>query len=143
MVRSGVVSHPAEWELSGYNEIQYPPDRYGVIDRQGLQQLCGFSDHAEFTAQHRKWIQETITEGRIQRENCWTESLAVGSLKFIEETKTKLGFSSKEGRIEEPDGICMLREESEPYNADFAPNNEALSAENAYFWDDFRVISGC
>lgn len=41
MVRAGVVKHPVEWEMSGYNEIQNPPDRYGVIERQALQQLCG------------------------------------------------------------------------------------------------------
>ena len=29
MVRAGVVSHPSEWEMNGYNEIQSPPERYG------------------------------------------------------------------------------------------------------------------
>jgi len=53
MVRAGVVSHPAEWEISGYNEIQNPPQRYGVIDLPGLQQLCGFSDPLQFAAHHR------------------------------------------------------------------------------------------
>src|SRR6266540_2384750 len=42
MVRAGVVSHPAEWEMNGYNGIQSPPKRYGVIDLPGLQNLCDF-----------------------------------------------------------------------------------------------------
>jgi hypothetical protein len=25
-----VVTHPSEWEMSGFNEIQKPPERYGV-----------------------------------------------------------------------------------------------------------------
>lgn len=28
MVRAGVVSHPDEWDLNGYNEIQNPPARW-------------------------------------------------------------------------------------------------------------------
>ena len=28
MVRAGIVSHPSQWKVSGYNEIQSPPVRY-------------------------------------------------------------------------------------------------------------------
>jgi putative transposase len=137
MVRAGVVKHPADWEMSGYNEIQNPPDRYGVIDQQTLSQLCGFSNCAQFADQHRQWLQEAITGGRIERERCWSESVAVGRLKFIEETKIRLGIKAK-GRtiVEHPEETFMLREESAPYNAVFATEYEALSAENAFFWDD-------
>jgi putative transposase len=142
MVRAGVVSHPSEWEMSGYNEIQNPPDRYGVIERLVLQQLCGFSNTAQFVEQHGRWVQEAIAEGRMQRENCWTESIAVGSMEFVEETKIKLGICAKGRRInEKPDGLCVLREDGVPYNADFAPKSEALSAENGFFWDNYHVIT--
>lgn len=128
--------------MSGYNEIQNPSDRYGVIDQRNLQQLCGFSDSAQFVEQHRKRVQEAIATGRFQLENCWTESVAVGNMEFIEETKLKLGISAKGRRIDAlPDGLCALREESEPYGADLAPKNKALSAVNAFFWDDSRNIS--
>ncbi len=33
MVRTGVVKHPAEWEMNGYREIQNRPDRYTIIDQ--------------------------------------------------------------------------------------------------------------
>lgn len=112
MVRAGVVRHPTEWEMSGYNEIQRQPERYGVIDQQRLQHLCGFTDSEKFVEQYRRWVQEAIVEGRVQRENCWTESIAVGSMEFVEETKIKLGISAKGRRIDEkPDGLCVLREE--------------------------------
>ena len=85
-------------------------------------------------------MQEAISAGRIQREKCWTESIAVGSLKFIEETRVRLGINAKGRRIEEqPEGSFMLREESAPYNAVFATQNEALSAENAFYWDDSLI----
>ena len=32
MVRAGAVSHPSEWTHCGYNEIQNPKKRYGIID---------------------------------------------------------------------------------------------------------------
>ena len=36
MVRAGVISHPEEWPFSGYNEIQRPRERYGLIDHDRL-----------------------------------------------------------------------------------------------------------
>jgi len=142
MVRAGVVKHPAEWELNGYNEIQNPPARYGVIDHLSLRQLCGYSDAAEFAQQHRGWVHEAIVEKRLNRESCWTESIAVGSRGFVEGIKARLGISAKGRDIgTESDGVYTLREESAPYNAGFAPGNEPLSTENAFFWPDCFAIS--
>ncbi len=31
-VRAGVVEHPTQWEFCGYNEIQNPRKRKGIID---------------------------------------------------------------------------------------------------------------
>jgi hypothetical protein len=45
------TSHPAEWEMGGYNEIQSPPKRYGLIDLPCLRGLCGYSNPAHFTEQ--------------------------------------------------------------------------------------------
>jgi REP-associated tyrosine transposase len=56
-----VVSHPAEWEMGGYNEIQNPPERYGVSDWPWLQQLYGFSQLEQFAEQHRLWVHEQET----------------------------------------------------------------------------------
>lgn len=136
MVRAGVVSHPSEWDMSGYNEIQHPPARYGVIDFEGLRNLCGLPGVAQFSEQHRQWVQEAVENGRTQRESCWTDCIAVGSNKFVEETKTKLGTMGMGRRIESLEADrCVLREESTPYNAVIVPKIERLSLENGYFWD--------
>ena len=136
MVRAGVVSHRAEWEMSGYNEIQNPPERYGVIDRLGLQHLCGFSDPEQFAEQHRQWVHDAIDNGRNQRESCWTKSIAVGSSSFVEETKVKLGIKARGRRIEEQqEDRFVLREEPAPYNGDFHPQKGHLSSENSYYLD--------
>jgi len=142
MVRAGVVKHPSEWELNGYNEIQNPPDRYGVIDQKTLWQLCGYTDTIDFARQYRSWIHEALAEKQLHRESCWTESIAVGSKGFVDGIKSRLGISAKGSEIGiESGGLYALREESAPYNADFSPINELLSAENAFFWHDSVVIS--
>jgi REP element-mobilizing transposase RayT len=136
MVRAGVVNHPAEWEMSGYNEIQNPPERYSIIDMQGLRSLCGFSDPAQFAEQHRLWVHDAINNRKIQRESCWTESIAVGSASFIKETRNRLGVKAMGRRIEEQQvDRYVLREESAPYNAGFDHQKRSLSSENSYFWD--------
>jgi len=136
MVRAGVVSHPAEWEMSGYNEIQNPSQRYGVIDLPGLQQLCGFSDPLQFAAHHRQWVHDALKNCKNQRESCWTESLAVGSSSFIDETRASLGIKAMGRRIEEQlEDRFVLREESAPYSADFDSQKRHLSSENSYYWD--------
>lgn len=136
MVRAGVVNHPSEWEMSGFNEIQNPPERYGVIDMSSLRNLCGFPDPDQFSEQHRQWVQESISNGKNQRESCWTESIAVGGIGFVEETKSRLGIKGMGRSIEEQEADrCVLREEFEPYSAVFDPENESLSPNNSYLWD--------
>ena len=103
---------------------------------QNCQQLYGYSDATEFAKQHKEWVQESIADGRMQRESCWTESIAVGSKEFVEETRMKQGIFAKGKRTDEKtDGFWVLKEESETYNADFAHKNESLRAESAFFWD--------
>jgi len=136
MVRAGVVSHPAEWRMSGDNEIQNPPARYAVIDQLGLQHLCGFSDNEKFREEYRQWVEDAIGNGNLRRESCWAESMAVGSPSFIEEIKAHLGIKAKGRSIEEQqEARFVLREETAPYNAGFTHEKEALSLDNAYYWD--------
>lgn len=142
MVRAGVVKHPAEWEMNGYREIQNPPDRYAIIDWRSLMEICGFSEYGEFAAQHRKWVEDALKEGR-SREGHWTESIAVGSSSFIEETKSRLGCRARGRKLDvQTDGSCFLKEEGESYTADFAGKSEALSAGNAFFGDKYADTTG-
>ncbi|BCR05061.1 hypothetical protein DESUT3_21300 [Desulfuromonas versatilis] len=83
MVRAGVVQHPGHWEHGGYQEIQNPRDRYGIIDHQGLMQLCGFSSPGQFRESYRRWVDALQGAGGCYREGCWTESVAVGNSEFV------------------------------------------------------------
>ncbi len=142
MVRAGVVSHPSEWDTCGYNEIQNPPERYGVIDQACLRRLCGFTDSEEFARQHRQWVEAAIGDRKHQRESFWTESIAVGGIDFIEEIKTRLGKQGMGRKIAQiKTDRCVLREASAPYRVDFGPQKVILSPDNSYFLDTLSMDS--
>ncbi|NVN93238.1 MAG: hypothetical protein HXX11_21950 [Desulfuromonadales bacterium] len=70
------------------------------------------TDTEQFSEQHRQWVQKAISNGEKQRERCWTESIAVGSIGFVEKTKVSLGIKGMGRRIEEQEADrCVLREE--------------------------------
>jgi len=136
MVRAGVVTHPSGWEMSGYNEIQNPPERYSLIDVPYLRKLCGFSNPEHFTEQHRQWVHEAVARGKKQRETCWTESIAVGGIGFVDEIKARLGVKGVGRRVEQQQADrFVLKEESGAYSVDFEPQNGCLSPNNTYVWD--------
>jgi hypothetical protein len=95
MVRAKVAAHPSEWPWSGYNEIQNPRQRYALIDHTKLRELSGFHDHDTVADHHRQWINDALNKNTHIRESRWTQSVAVGSRAFIEETKQQLGFRAK------------------------------------------------
>jgi putative transposase len=65
----------------------------------------------------------------------WSDSIAVGSLAFVENIKTELGVNALHREAEQIGEGYALRERSEPYPAKFASKNEALSSENTLFWN--------
>jgi len=78
MVRAGIVSHPDQWKVSGYNEIQKPISRYRLIDFETLCQLTGIEDRAALREQHRIWVDERLAAGNLIRESQWTDVEKVG-----------------------------------------------------------------
>ena len=64
MVRAGVVQKPSEWPQSGFNEIQLPPERYQLIDREKLCQLVDIDSDDELKKNHLIWIEEALIKTR-------------------------------------------------------------------------------
>ena len=107
MVRCGVVSHPREWEWCGHGEIMGTRRRYRLLD---LERLCWRLETdriEEVTKILARTLEETIAREQLQREACWTESLAVGRPSFLERVKP-LVLSRRETEIveESPDFWC-------------------------------------
>nr|WP_232371037.1 transposase [Desulfogranum marinum] len=60
MIRAGVVSHPSEYRLGGFHEIQNPPKRYAVINRKALLDLFSIGNHARFQQEHSYWVEAEL-----------------------------------------------------------------------------------
>jgi len=134
MVRAGAVKHSSEWETGGFNEIQTPPARYGVIDRLGLHEFCGIPESESFAEHHRQWVQDAMQNVTSKRESRWAEAIAVGSSDYVEEIRGRLGIKAAGRRIEKQEScICIIREKPASYNAVFDLKNENPRQNNEYF----------
>lgn len=140
MVRAGVVDHPKMWPFCGYNEIQDPPRRYRIIDLDSLIRLMGFTDLRELQSAHKRWIEASLQVDKPERENQWTESIAVGSKLFVEKVKTRLGFKAKHRTITGSEDRYQLREnvsgfgKTHLHGFGFVSGAEADMI-NTFFWD--------
>lgn len=136
MVRAGAVKHPAEWAHSGYREIQAAPQRYAIINLKRLSSLCGFAEVAAFQQAHREWIEEALAHGQgMSRDECWSASVAVGSLAFVDGVRSQLGLKALHREPASVGDGYALREPVRPYAPHFDTETEPLSPENTVFWD--------
>lgn len=135
MVRAGVVNHPERWNESGFCEIQEPPKRYTIIDLRGLSELCGIAGLRDFQRVHRQWVEQGLENGLAVRDDRWSEAIAVGSLRFVENLENQLGVKAAHRNVIEGDGGYALREPAEVYAGHITSENEALSLENTILWN--------
>jgi putative transposase len=96
--------------------------------------LCAFVDLADFQRAHHQRIEQALENGRALRDNRWSESIAIGSLAFVEKIKSDLGVKAMHRAVVQPDGTYALRELSEPYGREFATENDAPTAANTIPW---------
>lgn len=134
MVRAGVTKHPAEWEHSGYLEIQAPPKRYAIIALAELASLCGFGDVAAFQEAHRQWVQTALTDGAVARDESWSAAIAVGSERFVNQVRCELGVKALHRAVSESDGSHVLRESASAYTSDFGAEMTSLRPDNTVLW---------
>ena len=141
MVRAGVVHHPEEWMHSGYREIQEPPQRYRLIDLTARSALCGFRSVAEFQQAHREWVETALGQEAASRDDRWSQSVAVGSERFVDQVKAELGIKARHRQIAGQDRTFALRESSQPYGGHFGREIVALSPNNTAFWQTNENIT--
>jgi putative transposase len=115
MVRAGVVDHPSQWAFGGYNEIQSPRRKCTLIAYERLRALSGFDTYDSFAQAHKRWVEGSLKNGDNVRQNRWTQSIAVGSKRFVVETKKKLGIRAKGRKVLGDDKGFQLREPGDPY----------------------------
>ena len=141
MVRAGVVAHPEEWPLRGYFEIQNPRQRYRIIDCKKLAGLFLFRDLGQLKEACRERVETTLRSACFSRDGKWTESIAVGSKRFVVATWESLGIKASGRKVIGKDDSYQLREETVPYTTDFEGQIGLLRPQNEYYWDDSLEIS--
>jgi putative transposase len=98
--------------------------------------LCGFGDLRDFQRGHRQWAEQGLENGLAVRDDRWSESIAVGSLAFVEKVKNQLGVKATHRNVTEAEGSYALREPAEAYVGKFAGEIEALSSKNTLLWNE-------
>ena len=136
MVRAGKVNHSSQWAASGYNEIQCAPDRYALIDRKILMQLCGIPNSEQLTLLHRQWVDKArVTAIGKTTEPAWSESVAVGSRRFLEEIKGRLPANNNRDIVKDNE-IYALKEPESSYSTLFNGKKGVLRPKNTYVWNE-------
>ena len=137
MVRAGAVSHPVQWDVCGYREIQQPPARYRVIDLAAVRDLLGIRDPGTLQHDHATWVDETLKAAPLRRDEIWTQSLAVGSQAFVARFQSENGMAAcHRERVQDGDRH-RLREAAASYSGHFGVEMAALSADNKVYLDEF------
>jgi hypothetical protein len=141
MVRAGVVRHPSEWAFCGYNEIQNPPKRYGLIDMEELRKLINVRDTGELKEAYRGWVKEALEGSGQERRPEWTGSIAVGSESFLRAIQERLGIRAKGRKVVGGESRFALREVSAPYIDVSRGENADLSGKNTFYWKQTIIKS--
>jgi putative transposase len=135
MVRAGAVSHPEQWLHGGYYEIQHPRRKNVLIDYDALGHLSGYYSFDQFQPAHRNWVEAALSENSMQREECWTQSIATGSRTFVQTIKSQMaGFAFGRKLRKSAEGF-ELREPSPGYNAFLEFEKSDIEAKNLWYWD--------
>jgi putative transposase len=129
MCRAGAVSHPAQWDCCGYQEIQTPRERYRIIDREGAARLLGYESPDALSTAQEDWIKSSLAKGD-RRQTQWSESVAIGSEGFVRSVQQRLGIRARHRKVEETDGRHVLREEPGAYHAGSLAKSTLLSGDN-------------
>ena len=114
--------------------------------------LVGIEPYDFLKDSHRRWVEASVSSGDNSRVSEWTQSIAallnavpdltrVGSKDFVESTKLRLGRHAQWRKVSEIESAYQLREPQASYSDYFAPEKEALRAENTYFWNIYPNIS--
>jgi len=121
MVRARAVEHPGDWDVCGYNEIQKPWLRKGVIDFECLMNILHVDSQPELATLQNKLIGEEIAN--THRDAMWTESVAVGNEHFLQDIKVALGPRGIHRQISYATDAWTLREERCHYFGFLSPKS--------------------
>jgi REP-associated tyrosine transposase len=133
-VRAGVVEHPSGYKVSGYNEIQKPPQRCAIIDIKALQNIFAIDNQEQFQREHRQWVESELKVRANTRKVLWSESIAVGSEKFVNEIRQQLGLRVRGRSVVSGEVGFALKEAESAYYTLLEGTMGLLRLTNCYSW---------
>ena len=96
---------------------------------------CARTVGVTFSVTDESLVEAFLEDGACVREGKWTQSIAIGSEKFVKKTKQEFGIRAKDRKVVEARTAYQLREPQVAYPANFGLENDDIGAENTYFWD--------
>jgi REP-associated tyrosine transposase len=134
MVRARVVPHPEKWPWCSYHEWMGQRQRRALVNLKKGLEFFGNNPLQEFQANCRKRIEEAIAKNQLQREPCWTESIAVGREEFVKEIASRIRYRQTLDSHQEENGSWVLRDasprDSNAHTFLIPPCAQSLSAKN-------------
>jgi hypothetical protein len=92
--------------------------------------LLNFESDDDLRDAHRKWVAREIQADNRDKEDKWTQSIAVGSKTFVEKIKAFLGFRAIGRKVIGADDTFELREGQTPYG-----KVSDLDSGNTFLWN--------
>lgn len=136
MVRAGAVSHPEQWDVCGYRELQHLPERYRIVDVGALQELLGIRDLGELRRARNAWVESALSAAGSSRRERWSDGLAVGSEAFVARFQEARGIDARHRNITCENEVYQLREPIVHDRREIAAEMAVLSGENAVLLDE-------
>ena len=128
-------ANAADMNCRGTHDPMRPINNYvRVIDLTALTALCGFRTIADFQQRHREWVEAANGTTASNRDDRWSESLAVGSKRFVDQVKAELGIQAKHRQVAADKETHTLKESTKAYTDHFDSENGALRGNNAIVW---------
>jgi len=110
------------------------PIRKGIINIDQLLALLNIDQYQSLQQLHRQWVEEELQYDRLQRIPSWSESVAIGSETFVEQTKEQLKSSAYHLKCKSDDDRYILKEPRATYQIHLPSEKGQLRLENSYFW---------
>jgi len=83
-------------------------------------------------AYHKGWVEEHLCDGKTNRDDKWTRSIAVGSKGFVEHVESRLGALAKGRKPREAGEGHHLGEARAPYGDHFGVKKGDMGVYKAY-----------
>ena len=95
------LCRPSKWSWCSYGELSGVRKRYRLIDHNHFEMVFGSRpDNPSFQAAYKACVEQKIASKSLNREACWSESLAVGSERYLNEVETMISRRRKVQTIE-------------------------------------------